>query len=158
MYECVLAIGTNLGHREQNIVCSLSEIYSTIASSFLCCSSIVETQALVPHHATVTWDIPFLNCVVAFRTKLIPIQIFHQIKNIEQRMGRDLLAEKWSPRIIDIDIIMYDNTSYQDAKITIPHPEMHKRLFVIKPLCEIMPNNIHPILNKTFATILAEIM
>lgn len=85
------------------------------------------------------------------------MEIFAAIKDIEAKMGRNLSAPQWSPRIIDIDIILYDNISYQDDKITIPHREMHNRLFVMKPLCEIEPNGKHPILNKTFAEILADI-
>ena len=73
-------------------------------------------------------------------------------------MGRDFSAPRWSPRIIDIDIITYNNLVYSNNNLEIPHAQMHKRQFVMKPICEIAANNVHPVFRKTFKQLLDELV
>lgn len=89
----------------------------------------------------------YLNCVVSIKTTLTPKELMSFLLEKETKLGR-VREEKWGPRIIDIDILAYDNLVTDDSFITLPHPLMHKRMFVIEPFCEISPLYVHPILNK----------
>jgi 2-amino-4-hydroxy-6-hydroxymethyldihydropteridine diphosphokinase len=90
----------------------------------------------------------FLNLVLKGETKLSPEELLKKIKNIEKAMGRKTL-EKWGPRIIDIDILFYKEKIINTPLLKIPHPQLHKRAFVLVPLKEIAPRLIHPLLKKT---------
>jgi len=90
----------------------------------------------------------FLNLVLKGETKLSPEELLKKIKNIEKAMGRKTL-EKWGPRIIDIDILFYKEKIINTPLLKIPHPQLHKRAFVLVPLKEIAPRLVHPLLKKT---------
>ena len=144
MIEVILGIGSNLGDRLANInnaVQQLNFLHKLKTSSF------IETPALLPENHDETWNIPFINIAVSGFTDIAPLDLFLKIKNIEKNLGRPNIAPRWSPRIIDIDIIFYGDLILTTPELTIPHPEMHKREFVLKPICEINPQFIHPLLN-----------
>jgi 2-amino-4-hydroxy-6-hydroxymethyldihydropteridine diphosphokinase len=90
----------------------------------------------------------FLNCAVALETRKTPQQLLAAILGIEEQMGRKRLQNK-GPRSIDIDILLFDNVIMNSKELTIPHPAMHQRRFVLEPLAEIAPDAIHPVLKKT---------
>jgi 2-amino-4-hydroxy-6-hydroxymethyldihydropteridine diphosphokinase len=90
----------------------------------------------------------FLNCVVALDTERTPRQLLDAILEIEQQMGRRRTQKK-GPRIIDIDILLFGNLIVDDSGLSIPHPAMHERRFVLEPLAEIAPNAQHPVLKRT---------
>ena len=139
MFKCTLSLGTNLGNREENINTSLSLIRSKISQSLICVSEIIETEAMLLEKSPLEWNIPFLNCVISFYTNLAPWEVFQEIKKIEIQMGRNLLAPRWSPRIIDIDILYYDDREYKDGEITIPHIGIQSRDFLLKLLSQMNP-------------------
>ena len=113
-------------------------------------SSLIETPAILKEDSPKEWDIPFVNCVLLVTTDFDFIEIFHKIKAIEKQMGRNFRSPRWSPRIIDIDILVFNNVIYDSEDLQIPHPQLHKRGFVLQPLCEIFPDFVHPVFNKTF--------
>jgi len=90
----------------------------------------------------------FLNCVVAMQTELMPRQFLSRVLAIEQKMGRRRTQPK-GPRTIDIDILLFGGSIVDTAALTIPHPAMHERRFVLAPLAEIAPDLRHPALKKT---------
>ncbi len=145
MIEVFLALGSNLGDRKQNITDALNSL-DFITNKVI--SSFYEYPALLPEQPDDSWDIPFINAVMKGTTDLEPLALFTRIKEIEKNMGRPNNSPKWSPRIIDIDIIFYGDIIINNPLLTIPHPEMYKRKFVLEPLTEIAPNFIHPTLNK----------
>lgn len=153
MNNCLLAIGTNVGERHSNINDALSLIsqFSSIVES----SSTIETQALMPQDAPSSWNCPFINIVVYIKTNLSVFDVFTTIKEIERKMGRDFSTPRWSPRIIDIDIIFFNTLVFSWEHLTIPHPQMHQRTFVLQPMCEILPNFLHPVFNKTIKDLLS---
>ncbi len=97
----------------------------------------------------------FINQVISVSTSLKPEQILHKILNIERNLGR-VRVEKWGSRIIDIDILFYDSEIISQPDLTIPHPAISQRRFTLEPLAEIAPHFLHPVLNKTIKTLLAE--
>lgn len=98
----------------------------------------------------------FINTVVQLTTTLSPKKLLHACLSIEQAMGRTRI-EKWGPRIIDLDILFYDDLILKNRGLEIPHPGIAERSFVLKPMCEIAPDFLHPKLKKTIETLLAEI-
>ena len=145
-----LGLGTNLGNRENNLkeaVARINEYIGPVAKS----SSVYETEPWGFHA-----DEHFLNSVVKVETKLSPKDLLNAILFIEAMLGRIRSENQYSSRVIDIDILLYGNQviNYKDLKI--PHPLMHKRKFVLVPLCEIEPELVHPVLRKTIKSLLEE--
>jgi 2-amino-4-hydroxy-6-hydroxymethyldihydropteridine diphosphokinase len=95
----------------------------------------------------------FLNCAIALETNKTPEQLMAAILRIEEEMGRRRVQKK-GPRSIDIDILLFDDTIVDSKELTIPHPAMHQRRFVLEPLAEIAPELLHPVLKKTIGELL----
>jgi 2-amino-4-hydroxy-6-hydroxymethyldihydropteridine diphosphokinase len=96
---------------------------------------------------------PFLNQVLLVKTPLSASNLLQSLLTIEQQMGR-IRSVKWGARIIDIDILFYDKEQIQDDNLIIPHPALAERRFTLIPLNEIAPNFLHPVLNKSIASLL----
>jgi 2-amino-4-hydroxy-6-hydroxymethyldihydropteridine diphosphokinase len=145
-----LGLGTNLGNRLENLKKAVENI-STSAGEVISSSQLYETEP---------WGFKsgdhFLNMVIQINTSLKPADLLKQLLKIEIGMGRVRGAEKYSSRIIDIDILLYENEIIRKPYLKVPHPLMSERKFVLVPLCEIAPEMIHPVLNKTFAALLKE--
>jgi len=92
----------------------------------------------------------FINAVIEMRTTLPAALLMEELQEIENLMGRSRTV-KWGPRIIDLDLLLYDQAVIQSEGLTIPHPELHKRRFVLAPLCEIAPYVIHPLFGVSIA-------
>ena len=107
-------------------------------------SYLYKTPALLPENAVDHWDTPFLNMVVSGYTNLSPHSMLEQVKSIEKKLGR-ISRERWAPRPIDIDIILWENTVLDLNNLSIPHKQMHCRDFVLVPLCDIYARFPHPI-------------
>jgi 2-amino-4-hydroxy-6-hydroxymethyldihydropteridine diphosphokinase len=95
----------------------------------------------------------FINLVLSLRTTLVPKELFDYLKIIEKKIGRTE-SEKWGPREIDLDILLFDDLIYKDDVLTIPHPELLKRDFVVEPLLEIEPEITHPVEQKKIKDLL----
>ncbi|MDR1544613.1 MAG: 2-amino-4-hydroxy-6-hydroxymethyldihydropteridine diphosphokinase [Prevotellaceae bacterium] len=132
----IIALGTNLGDREKNFEHAISLITKKIGK-VVKVSSFYKTapEGFVS-------DNEFLNAVILVKTKLSVYQIFKQTQRIEKILGRKKKSKNkiYSDRIIDIDILAYNNLTINTKHLTLPHPEIQKRIFVIEPLLEILPN------------------
>lgn len=137
-HQTFLSIGSNLGDRLKNLRQAQNYITAEIGT-VVQASSVYVTQA---------WGLrdqpDFLNQVLEVKTERMPAEILQKIQSIEQQMGR-IPSAKWSKRLIDIDILFYDNQIIQTENLTIPHPFLHERNFVLAPLAEIAPDFLHPI-------------
>lgn len=120
------------------------------------CGSIVNKSSI---YETAAWgntkQAAFLNQVISIRTNLPPDDLMKKLLEIEQKLGR-LRTEKYGPRTIDLDILFYDALIYHSAIVTLPHPAIQDRKFVLIPLAELSPGKIHPVYKKTIRTLLNE--
>jgi len=150
MQEVLLLLGSNLGDRQLFLQRAIAQIETDIAP-LVKASAVYETQS---------WgktDAPdYLNQVVLLRTDLKPQQVLEKILDIERKLGRKR-EEKWGSRTIDIDILFYGGEIIDDPGLHIPHPELHKRLFTLEPLDEIVPDLMHPLLNKKISQLKTEL-
>ncbi|GHA54714.1 2-amino-4-hydroxy-6-hydroxymethyldihydropteridine diphosphokinase [Pontibacter akesuensis] len=149
MPKLYLLLGGNLGERTSYLQQARESIAAQVGG-IQHCSKIYETAA---------WgktDQPsFLNQVLEVKTTLAPEQVLQHINNIEQELGRVRL-EHWGSRVIDIDILFYDSLVLQTQRLTIPHPQLHKRRFTLLPLAEIAPELVHPVLETSIKQLLQE--
>ncbi len=143
-----LLLGSNLGDRKKNLDDAIEQITVQLGEVFSR-SAVYETDA---------WgktDQPgFLNQALGLKTTLSPEELLDKVLNIEKELGR-VRKERWGARLIDIDIILYDDKVINIGnKLNIPHPEMQNRKFVMQPLAEIAAEVIHPVLNESIKDLL----
>jgi len=138
-----LGLGSNCGDRRQFLETALEKLRQG-GFHVQRVSPVVESPALLKEDADPDWNRPYLNLVLGGETRLSPHQMLALAKQIEQAMGRDLNAPRWSPRNIDIDLLLWGEQDINTPDLRIPHPEMHKRAFVITPLMHIAPDLILP--------------
>ncbi len=148
----VLGLGSNLGDRKLALDKALKMLNMIGKKS----SEIYETQALLKPNSPKSWDMSFLNMITTGYTEQNPNDLLLHIKEVERSLGRKI-SQRWSPRIIDIDILFYNNDIINMPQLRIPHPELHKRQFVLEPLSSIMQDYIHPIYKKSIKTLLEEL-
>jgi 2-amino-4-hydroxy-6-hydroxymethyldihydropteridine diphosphokinase len=147
-----LALGANIGNRQRNIELGLRWLAPAVRVTAV--SSLYRSTALVLEGAPAGPD--YVNCVCEAETELAPHDLLAHVKSIEHAIGRRP-AERWSPRPIDIDILLYDDTIIDDPDLTIPHPRMLERNFVLVPLAEIAPTLTHPTAHRTITDLAAAI-
>lgn len=139
-----LGLGSNLGDREQNLLRALSLLSTKVEVRRI--SSIYETEPVGYEEQPL-----FLNLVCQIATLLSPRELLNFAKEIEAAMGRVPSGQRNSPRLIDIDILLYGSESIESPDLTIPHPRLEERAFVLIPLAEIAPDLIPPQLGKSIA-------
>jgi len=144
-HNVFLGLGSNLGNKEENILKAVELIDKRIGK-VVSLSSFFNTE---PFGFISGND--FLNAACKVSTEHTPSKILFLTKNIEKELGRTVKSSDglYEDRIIDIDILMYDDLVFENEELIIPHPHMHKRLFVLEPLAEIAGNTRHPVLMKT---------
>ena len=144
MNKVFLQLGSNLGEREQLISSALTNISSQIGT--------IITQSKI--YESTPWRVDgqenYLNQVIEIKTQLPADKILEMVLNIENDLGRVRL-EKWGERLIDIDIIFFNNDIIESPALCVPHKHMHERNFVLEPLNEIAPEFVHPKYNKTIS-------
>jgi 2-amino-4-hydroxy-6-hydroxymethyldihydropteridine diphosphokinase len=142
-----ILLGSNIGERINEINAAKAFIRQT--------GAIITAESAI--YETTAWgDIPqadFLNQVIAIQTTLDPDALMKSLLEIEKRMGRTR-EQQMGPRTIDLDILYYDQMIYRSEWVIIPHPLLHERRFVLKPLSELIPTYIHPVLHTSNASLL----
>ena len=150
-HEAYLSIGSNMGDKEKNLndaierISALKEVKLEKVSQFL---------------TTEPWGYTdqeeFLNGAVKIKTTFSPKELVRALLHIESEMKRERII-KWGPRIIDLDVVFFDDLISDDEEIILPHPRMEEREFVLKPLSELCPYKIHPVLRKSVINLLNEL-
>lgn len=148
MFRVFLGLGSNIGDRFAHLTGAVNEIAKIGRLRSL--SSVYETDPVGSKGQP-----KFLNAVLEIETWLMPPDLLRELKVIEKRLGRKG-RQHWQPREIDIDILMYNGWSYENSIVSVPHPQLEHRRFVLEPLSEIASTAIHPILGQTVASILRQ--
>ena len=150
MTTIYIGIGSNLGSREENCKKAIN-LLEEKGIKVLKLSSIIETEP---------WGVEeqpkFKNMAVEAKTDLAPNELLKLLKETETEMGRGH-STRWGPRVIDLDILFYDDLVIRTEDLEIPHPGIQDREFVLKPLAEIAPDKMHPVLQKSIKMLLEEI-
>jgi 2-amino-4-hydroxy-6-hydroxymethyldihydropteridine diphosphokinase len=144
-----LALGTNLGHREDNLREALKELPPEV--EILTVSRLYETAP-----AYVLDQPAFLNMAIKGQTALSPTDLLVYLKQAEAQIGREKTI-RYGPRKIDLDIIFYDDLVFDTPDLVIPHPRMAERGFVLRPLADIAADFVHPVLKQTVAELVADL-
>ena len=145
-----IGIGSNLGNRQENCLRAI-ELLQKKGIIVTKRSSLYETEP---------WGVKdqprFINMAVEIDTSLKPKELLKILKNIEKELGREK-SSKWGPRIIDLDILLFDDIILNEDNLKIPHPLMQERDFVLRPLCEIAPDIYHPLLKMRMYELMQKI-
>ncbi len=148
-YSVYIGLGSNVGDRFKFLVSAAREIKKLPDVKYIWASSVYETDA---------WGKPeqarFLNAVIEVETPLEPRELLQKVKEIEGRVGRKP-TERWGPREIDLDILIYDGLVKQDDVVQVPHAELEQRRFALVPLREIAPDLVHPVSGMTIGELAA---
>jgi 2-amino-4-hydroxy-6-hydroxymethyldihydropteridine diphosphokinase len=142
-----LSLGSNLGDREKHLREAISQLQGLGVIRQV--SASYETQPVEVDREQ-PW---FLNCALAMETELMPLEFLGRMLAVEQSMGR-VRTEPKGPRTIDIDILLFGDDVLDTPELTVPHPAMHQRRFVLEPLAEIAPTVLHPLLKRTVRELL----
>src|SRR6266576_36454 len=151
-----ISIGSNIGNRFSHLQRAaqlLKERYFKDLKS----SIILETKAILPNSAPPEWDKPFLNMIVYGSCSSSPEELLKGLKQIECDIGRLQVYEKWAPRVIDLDILLWDDLTLDTPYLRIPHPELINRPFLLHLMAMLNPMDNTPIINKTFGTVAYDI-
>ena len=147
-----IGLGSNLGRKKANIRRAVKLLNKKRDIKILKVSSSYETEPV--GYVKQDW---FVNACLKAETNLSPRQLLNTLKDIEKKLKRKKRFIRWGPRTIDLDILLYDNLRLKTKDLVIPHPEMHKRAFVLIPLIELEPNLIHPTKRKSILELLANL-
>ena len=147
-----LGLGTNIGDKHKNMTTAVTLLKERVG----------EVLALSDLYETEPWgfesDNSFLNAVLVMRTKLLPMDLLEATREVEIEMGRiEKSNGTYHDRIIDIDLLLVDDVILRNERLTLPHPLMQQRLFVMQPMAQVAPDLMHPVLHKTMREILVEL-
>lgn len=142
-YKATLSLGSNIEPRLTYLQVAVQQIKDK-CGDVLATSDVFETQPWGFESLT-----PFLNCVLLVSTELQPHELLENLRIIEKRNGRKRSGTSYAARTLDIDVLFIDSLVLTTADLTVPHPRLHLRKFVLQPLCQVQPHFEHPVLQKT---------
>jgi 2-amino-4-hydroxy-6-hydroxymethyldihydropteridine diphosphokinase len=153
MSTVYLALGSNVGDRQAHLEWAKQAISKLAETKIVGQSEVYETAPVGPQQQG-----PFLNSVLAIETRLGARLLLHQLQRIEVEAGRNRVdCHKWGPRELDIDILLYGTRRINQSGLTVPHPHLHERWFVLKPLADLAPELVPPGYDQTVQQMLAAV-
>ena len=148
-----VALGSNLGDRAATIEAAIGALDTVASTRVVGRGPVIEAPALLPP-ADATPQPAYLNTVVEVTTGLEPEPLLAALKQVERDLGR-VEARRWAPRIIDLDLLLYGERVVQTPALTVPHPGLASRRFVLEPLAALAPALVHPVLRRSISALLA---
>lgn len=151
MAQAFVGLGSNLGDRTSHLRAAVAALRDAPEIDVRCVSAFLETppQSGPPQPM-------FLNAAAELRTEITPRRLLDLLLCLEQRLGR-VRGERWGPRVIDLDLLLYGEEIIREPGLEVPHPRMHERRFVLEPLSRIAPTAVHPVLGKSVRALLEEL-
>jgi len=151
--ECAyIGLGSNLGDRELRLLTAVAELGKLPGTRVTALSPFYETEPV----GGVAQD-NFYNAVARINTSLQPQQLLAELKRVEVAVFKRKPAGHWGPRSMDLDILLYGELVLESDGLTIPHPRLHERRFVLQPLADLAPSLVHPSLGRSIAELLASL-
>ena len=145
-----VGLGSNLGDRAAYLLLGLSALSRLPETRLLRLSPVYETDPVGPPQP------PYLNMVAELETELSPKGLLAEMLRIEKALGRER-RERWGPRTLDLDLLLYGDLVLEEAGLSVPHPRLHERAFVLVPLLDLLPEGRHPLWGQSFAELLASL-
>jgi 2-amino-4-hydroxy-6-hydroxymethyldihydropteridine diphosphokinase len=152
LHIAYISVGSNMGDRLQNCLRGIEALTEDGNSRILAQSRIYTTEPV--DYKDQDW---FINMMVKLETTDDPFELLDHIEEIQRAAGRMQDPIRFGPRILDLDIILYDDRIIESERLAVPHPRMHKRRFVLKPICDIDPGIIHPVLKQEMQILLKSV-
>jgi 2-amino-4-hydroxy-6-hydroxymethyldihydropteridine diphosphokinase len=150
MPAVAIGLGTNVGERCENLARALDALRERIGA-LTALSRVYESEPLGFRDQPEFW-----NAVAIFETALAPLHVFERAQTIERELGR-IATFRGGPRIIDLDVLLYGDTVVSSDPLVVPHPRLHERAFVLRPLAELAPDRIHPLLARSIEALLGDV-
>ena len=148
--KAYVGLGSNLGDRAAYLLLGLSALSRLPKTHLLRLSPVYETDPVGPPQP------PYLNMVAELETELSPKGLLAEMLRVEKALGRER-RERWGPRTLDLDLLLYGDLVLEEAGLSVPHPRLHERAFVLVPLLDLLPEGRHPLLGQSFAELLASL-
>ena len=152
MHTAIISIGSNIGDKQDNCQKGIDRLMASGKATLVKASRFYRTSPV--DYLEQDW---FVNAAVKLETFLDPLELLEVLKAVQQQCGRTKSGIRFGPRVLDLDIIFYDRLVMNTPTLEIPHPRMHKRRFVLQPICDIDPNIVHPLLNISLKSLLNQL-
>jgi len=151
-HSVIISLGSNIGDKQDNCQQGIDRLLATGKATLVKKSRFYRTSPT--DYLDQDW---FVNAAVQIKTSLEPVDLLEILQMIQQQAGRPKSGIRFGPRVLDLDIIFFNQLVMKTSMLEIPHPRMHKRRFVLQPICDIDPDIVHPLLNMSVKALLNQL-